>query len=184
VLVQLVSLVLAAACGDLMASERASPGTARPTPVEPATQAGDPPSEPPADAALPDGRHPVYLVDLDVAARTVTVDLIQFLTGAEADAAYREDTGDPDGAPNGYHIRNVSPRLRTLPVTLDVAVTVVRLGSPTGAGSLPWSLDQLPEHLAETPPPPEGPAGRLGWNPFWLTVRDGTVVAIDEQYLP
>jgi hypothetical protein len=28
------------------------------------------------------------------------------------------------------------------------------------------------------------PAGRLAWNPYWLTIADGVVVAIEEQYLP
>jgi hypothetical protein len=134
------------------------------------------------DLALEDGRHPAFLTGLDVSGRTVTFDLIQFLTGDEAVAAYLEDTGEPGGPPNDYHIRNVNPRLRTLPISDAVTVTVVRLGEPTGAGSVPWTLAELPAHLAETSPTED--LGRLSWNPYWLTVADGEVVAIDEQYLP
>jgi hypothetical protein len=134
------------------------------------------------DLALEDGRHPAFLTELDVAGRTVTFDVIQFLTGEDAAAAYLEDTGETGGPPNDYHLRNVNPRLRTLPVSDDVTVTVVRLGEPTGAGSVSWTLATLPDHLDETAPTED--LGRLGWNPYWLTVDDGTVVAIDEQYLP
>jgi hypothetical protein len=138
--------------------------------------------EPSAEPVIEDGRHPVFLVALDVAARSVTFDVIQFLTGDAAKAAYEEDVPeDPDvGPPNDYWIRNVSPRLRTLPLASDVTVTVVRLGEPSGADAVPWTLDELPDHLASQ----SGADDRLGWNPYWLTVEDGVVVAIDEQYLP
>jgi hypothetical protein len=144
-----------------------------------------PPSDDAPEAASPvleDGRHPAYLVALDVSGRTVTVDVIQFLTGDEAIAAYREDTSeDPEGdPPNDYFIRNENPLLRTLPVAAEVAVTVVRLGEPSGAGSVPSTFEDLPAHLDEQPPA----EGRLAWNPYWLTVEGGEVVAIDEQYLP
>jgi hypothetical protein len=58
---------------------------------------------------------------------------------------------------------------------------LAELGEPSGAEGVPWTLDELPAHLAGERDVPEG---RLGWNPFWLTVEDGVVVAIDEQYLP
>jgi hypothetical protein len=167
------------------------PASTEPDPItEPAPSAtSEPTAEPGAseptpgpDTALEDGRHPAYLVGLDVPGGTVTVDVIQFLTGDEAIAAYREDTPeDPDGdPPNDYFIRNDNPLLRTLPVADDVAVTVVRLGEASGAGSVPSSFEVLPDHLDEQPPA----EGRLAWNPYWLTVEGGEVVAIDEQYLP
>jgi hypothetical protein len=134
------------------------------------------------DLALEDGRYAVYLVDVDVADSEVTFDLIQFLTGDEATEAYREDTDDPEGIPeNDYYIRNDLPRVRVLPVDPSATVTVVRLGEASGAGSVPWSFETLPDHLADEPGPPDG---RLAWNPYWLTLEHGEVVAIDEQYLP
>jgi hypothetical protein len=153
-----------------------------PAPATDVAEPTDPPA-PAVDELLEDGRHPTFLADLDVTARAVTFDLIQFLTGDEAIAAYEEDVpDDPDpGPPNDYWIRNVNPRLRTLPIAPDATVTVVRLGEPSGADGVPWTLDELPAHLALGT---DVPAGRLGSNPFWLTVEDGVVVAIDEQYLP
>lgn len=132
---------------------------------------------------LEDGRHSVLLAELDGEARTITVDLIQFLTGQEAADAYAEDVpDDPDpGPPNDYWIRNESTELRTLPIAEDVAVTVIRLGEASGAEGEPWTLEDLPDHLAEQVGAPDG---QLGWSPWWLTVEDGVVVAIEEQYLP
>jgi hypothetical protein len=168
---------------DVEAPETSEPDAAEPDDAatadpEASTSAGDTTTAP----VLADGRHPVYLVELDVPGGGVTFDLIQFLTGDEAITAYREDTPeDPEGdPPNDYFIRNDNPRLRTLPVADDVAVTVVRLGEASGAGSVPSSFEELPDHLAEQPPA----EGRLAWNPYWLTVEQGEVVAIDEQYLP
>jgi hypothetical protein len=151
---------------------------ASPQPAEPE------PTPPGSDVELQDGRHPAFLVQFDVPGRRVTFDLIQFLVGEEAIAAYREDgranPEDPD-PPNDYYIRNVNPRLRTLPISGEAAVTVVRLGEPSGSGSVPWTLAELPRHLSERG---TGPEGQLSWSPYWLTVQDGVIVALDEQYLP
>jgi hypothetical protein len=151
---------------------------ASPEPAEPEAM------PPGADAELEDGRHPVFLVLLDVPGGRVTFDLVQFFTGEEAIAAYQEDgqddAGDPT-PPNDYYIRNVNARLRTLPISAESTVTVVRLGEASGAGSVQSTLADLPRHLEETGP---GPEGQLSWSPYWLTVEDGVVVALDEQYLP
>lgn len=179
--------------GDVLApSEPDTPASSPPdagAATEPdAPEATEPPpptdgDEPASDPVIEDGRHPVFLVELDVPGRSIAFDVIQFLTGDEAIAAYEEDVPeDPDvGPPNDYWIRNVSPRLRTLPIVADVTVTVIRLGGPSGTEPVAWTLEELPAHLAAQTDVPDG---RLGWNPFWLTVEDGVVVAIDEQYLP
>jgi hypothetical protein len=152
-------------------------------PTDEPTEVAAPTDEEPSQAELEDGRHPAFLTELDGTARTVTFDLIQFLTGQEAADAYAEDVPeDPDpGPPNDYWIRNESSELRTLPIASDVTVSVIRLGEPSGAEGVPWTLEELPAHLADQAGAPEG---QLGWSPFWLTVEDGVVVAIEEQYLP
>ncbi len=157
-------------------------------PTDEATEVAEPTDEQPTDeqagdAVIEDGRHPTFLVALDETDPTVTFDLIQFLTGEQAAVAYAEDVpDDPDpGPPNDYWIRNESSELRTLPISPEVTVTVIRLGESSGADPAPWTLEELPAHLAAQA---GAPAGQLGWSPFWLTVEDGVVVAIDEQYLP
>jgi hypothetical protein len=137
----------------------------------------DPPAAPVEATDLEDGRHPAYITALDVDAGTVEVDVIQFLTGEEARVAYEQETGDPGGPPNDYYIKNENSRLRTLPVAADVRVTVV----DPGADSRPSTFGDLPALFA-TRFVPDG--GRLTSNPFWLTLEDGTVTAMEEQYLP
>lgn len=111
----------------------------------------------------------------------VTVDAIQFLTGEEPSQAYAADhPDDPDGPPNDYYIRNENPRLRTVAVAPDVVVTVVWLGSG-GADSEDIAFKELPEYFAGDADPDDT---FLWWAPFWFTVTDGLVTAIEEQYLP
>lgn len=164
-------------------ADRADADTERPDPAPDAPDPDAPDPDPGAEPIIADGRHPTYLTGIDVAGRTLTFDVIQFLTGDEAIAAFREDEPeDPDGTPpNDYHIRNVNPLLRTLPVAPDVTVRVVRLLDGAGPGGEPWTFETLPDHLAE------GlgvPAGRLAWNPYWLTVVDEVITVVEEQYLP
>jgi hypothetical protein len=130
---------------------------------------------------LADGRHPVYLTGLDVAERTVEFDLIQYLTGDEADAAFHDDSpGQSGGAPNDFYIVNDNPRLRTLPIARDVSVAV--LGPPVSSTSAHViALEAFPDYLAGDLVPADD---RLWYNPFWLTVRAGEVVAIEEQFTP
>lgn len=159
------------------ATETAPPATA-PAPVVPAPEPG------PADQGGPvleDGRHAAMITGLDVGARAVEVDVVQFLMGDEATAAYREDhPDDPTGSPdNDYYVVNDNPRLRTLPVVADAEVTVV---ATDVSANDPHTIafEDLPGYFAAY----EGPAGQLWWNPFWLTVDDDRIVAMEEQYTP
>ena len=133
-------------------------------------------------ALLDDGRHAAYLHGIEVVDRTITVDVIRFLTGQEAIDAYRaEFPEDPLGPPNDYWIVNANPRLRTLPVSSDVNVRLVRLAEDGDADLDPGTWEELPDYLAESQPPGDD---RLSWNPFWLDVSDGIVTGIVEQYTP
>ena len=121
---------------------------------------------------LTDGRHAVHIDHVSVDTGTVTVDVIQWLEGSEADDAYAAETGDTSGAPNDYYIRNTSPELRTLPLTTST-VTVAW----TDSGPMYHDLDlaDLADYLR----------ARSDLDaPFWITVEDGTVRRIQEQYRP
>ncbi len=123
---------------------------------------------------LADGRHPVYLKTVDAGRRTVTFDLIQLYWGDEAarEAARDHQESPP---PNDYYLRNVNPRLRTLPVRADATITVNTLAAAwTGSATrnVPVTLSQLASLLGKYSPP------------FWITVRHDQVVKIVEQYLP
>jgi len=158
-----------------------APTTAAPATEAPATTAEPAITPPAADPVLVDGRHPVYLTGLDVAAGTVEFDLIQFLGGVEAEEAYHRDnpSAPPGGPPNDYYVVNDNPRLRVLPVAEGAAITVLDW---TG-GFEPRTIGfvDLPAALADDVVPDDE---RLWPNPFWLTVEDGTVTAMEEQFIP
>jgi Protein of unknown function (DUF4232) len=124
----------------------------------------------PAGASMiADGRHPVLLKTVDPAQAKITFDLIQFYQG---DDATREAAKDHQESPppNDHYIRNVSPRLRTLDVRADAAITAN--GLLDTQQSTPVTLAKLAS-LTRAPSPV-----------FWVTVRDDQVVKIAEQWLP
>jgi hypothetical protein len=128
-----------------------------------------------AAVVLADGRHPAYLKSIDLASRTVVVDVIQFFTGAEAAKAAAED-GQESPPPNDYYIRNTSKRLRTLPVAASARITVNVLSSDeTGDATrdLPVDLAKLASYFPTQ-------ISAL----FWVTVQHDQVESLQEQFLP
>jgi hypothetical protein len=184
-------LALGTACSDAADDRSGTATTSGPTQSgSPAATAGaapgaeGTPSAAPGPPVLADGRHPVYLTDLDLPRRTVTFDLIQFLTGAEATKVWaKQHPDDPEGPPNDYLIVNDNRRLRTLPIADRAEVTVVQTGAASGGvTNVQISLGDLPGHLARQKP--ETVDDRLSYAPYWLTVRSGQVTRIEEQFLP
>ena len=147
--------------------------TTAPAPKAPAPTSGSPARQP---VVLADGRHPVRITTVDPDRSTITFDLIQFYWGKDAiqEAAKDHQESPP---PNDYYIRNINPRLRTLPVTRDAAITTNTLtagytGSVTKNIRLPlWRLAIVMQATHNSPP-------------FWITVQHGQVVRMAEQYLP
>jgi hypothetical protein len=184
-----IAIGVAVATRDDGADRSQTTGSTAPAATAPSTtdaDAGDgaattaPPTSPSVEPVLEDGRHPVYLTDIDTAARTVEFDLIQFLTGDEATAAYIEDhPDDPGGPPNDYYVVNDNPRLRRLWVAENVQVTV--LDWEGGFEPEVIAFADLPTQLAADLVPDDD---RIWPSPFWLTVNDDTITAIEEQYIP
>lgn len=143
------------------------------TTVGPAPTAATPTTSEPV--VLADGRHPVYLKTVDPDRPTITFDLIQFFTGEAATKAAAED-GEESPPPNDYYIRNVNSRLRTLPVRSDAPITVnVLAAQSTGSSTKDVSvtLDELAGYFPNS-----------GTAPFWITVEQGQVTKIAQQFLP
>jgi hypothetical protein len=148
----------------------------RPAATQPPATQGPAAAQPRAVAAvaapspvLEDGRHPVFLTGLDATARTLEFDLLQYLAEVPEGAGCGCDDG---------HVRNDSFRLRTLPVAPDTAADVQ--GGPDEPSRLQVAFADLPTYL--------GPAGggpvealRIDSSLFWLTVRGGAIVAIEEE---
>jgi hypothetical protein len=151
----------------------ATGSTAAPTSAAPTSAAAAPATTEPA--VLADGRHPVYLKTVDPGRGTITFDLIQFFTGDAATKAAAED-GEESPPPNDYYIRNVNSRLRTLPVQDGAPITVnVLAAQQTGSSTkdVPVTLAKLASWFPNS-----------GTSPFWITVAQGRVTRIAQQYLP
>jgi hypothetical protein len=183
----LVASVAVAGCARSQPDQRDTTANQPPAVTAPATSppaVTAPPATPapstapaPEPVVLADGRHPVYLKTVDPSRRTITFDLIQMYWG---DDAAREAAKDHQESPppNDYYIRNVNPRLRTLPVRADAPITVnmlavERTNSITKDVSV--SLAELPALMRAQPH-----ASRL----FYITVRHDQVVKMAEQYIP
>lgn len=110
----------------------------------------------------------------------LVADYAQFLTG-DAAARAAEKAGTESPPPNDYYIVNESGQLRTLRVAPSAKV---RLTTKPGEGAAPEpyasDLKTLAGYLASDT---EETAG-LRADGFWLTVTDGVVTGIEEQYAP
>jgi hypothetical protein len=118
---------------------------------------------------LADGRHPVCLTAIDPDNGTITFDLVQWYFGEDAarEAAKDHQESSP---PNDYYIRNLNPKLRTLPTRADAVITVNNLLN--SHQSIPVTLPRLTTLTQDRSPV------------FWITVRHGQVLKISEQWVP
>src|SRR6266508_6305736 len=177
----LVASVAVAGCARSQPDQSATPtsvppaATAPPATKAPATKApvpagGTTKRQP---VVLVNGRHPVIIKTVDPDQRRITFDLIQLYFGEEAarEAAKDHQESPP---PNDHYIRNVNPRLRTLPVRADAPVTVNTLASAwTGSAT-----KNVPVTLAKLA------TLRTDGAVFWVTVRHDQVTKIAQQYIP
>jgi len=159
-----------AGCADrsTTTSPTAAPPASTASPAATATTVASTPttSEP---AVLADGRHPVLLKTVDPGRRRVTFDLIQFFQGEQAaiEAAKDKQESPP---PNDLYIRNVNPRLRTLPVRAGAPITVN--GLLATQTDTPVTLAKLASLTARYSPV------------FRITVQDDQIVKIAEVWMP
>jgi hypothetical protein len=109
----------------------------------------------------------------------LTVDYAQMLTGAEA-AAAATAAGDESPPPNDYYIVNQNPKLRTFPA--DAGMTV-RMTS-TAEGTQPEGYDMPFGQWYDAFSGMSGSFPAIRDVPYWITIENGTIVMIEEQYLP
>jgi hypothetical protein len=134
-----------------------------------------------------DGRHFGYLKSVDASSTpsTVELDVAAFLSGEEANAAAAEDGVIAEGefVPNDYYIRNEDKSVVTLDVAPDVRVTHIQCPDSCTDG-ISGDLDTFAASFGDTGEKTLLDEYRGAQSQYWITVRDGGVVAIDEQYLP
>jgi len=116
-------------------------------------------------------------------AATLAFDEAQLLTGDAAQKAAEEDgavePGEP--VPNDYYVRNGDKTTHTLRIANDAEITAKRCslcrhGRPGQLGPFLAAFMQGRRTYAAP--------YRGKYSQYWLTIENGEVVAIDEQYLP
>jgi len=168
--VLLLSLALVAAgCGG-RGEEKAAP---EPTQTQTSTQTPPPPGPSPAE-------HFGYIRRVSTAGPVATLafDEAQFLTGDAARKAAEEDGAD---APGDSYIRNRDKTTQTLRIANDAKITAKRcpLCRHGRNGELDPFLASFMKGRQTFADPYRGK-----YSLYWLTIRDGEVAAIDEQYVP
>jgi len=152
------------------ASESASPSASAIATAEPA---GD---------TLPDGTYFVQLTDIqggEEGPLQLQYDLAYFLTGEEANQA-AADRGLETPVPNDYFIVNDNPKLRLTPLEGVYSVKYI----PEGSGlSTPVKAHeaQFLGWMGETVQTDFPPKDTSWW---WITIENGSVTKIQQQYLP
>ena len=124
--------------------------------------------------ALPDGRHfgALIAVGADQEPPRLVIDIEQWFTDQAAFDAAEEDGVFLDH-PN--YIRNSNPRWRTIAIDPAATVSLIPLGSRSYQTDV--NLSEFGELFSSY-------EGRdLQWSPYWITMEDGKVVAIEEQLI-
>ncbi|QUL56446.1 hypothetical protein KDC22_08080 [Paenibacillus tritici] len=132
----------------------------------------------------------VYIHSIDTlkGQTTLTGDEIEWYEGAAADAVFAqrepESAAEIGGAPDGYYIVNDSDSLSTYTVAPDAKVTM-QIYDRTGKLEeldINWnealSLQQFIHEFALTE------VFDLSQSPYHLTLKDGQIVSIVQQYTP
>jgi len=117
-----------------------------------------------------------FIKGVDVARSQLTLDKIDWFTGAAAVQACDEDGVPQDGRVNEwcsmYYFRNVNPALRVVTVSPQVAVTTLDGNSNVEvAGDLAALADRVTTLPGSS-------------RPYRLTVTDGVVIDVTELYQP
>jgi hypothetical protein len=134
-------------------------------------------------ASLEDGRHFGYVRAVDADAGTIEFDLAYWLSGKEADRAYQEATGNTGHVPNDYFIVNDNPMLRTLALAPDVQLRLLDWNHCCET-FFDGDLALFAEAIGQQTDVTDGDLIYRGQSQWWITVENGVVTEIEEQYSP
>ena len=179
-------LVLALALTGAACTSSTPEASGTPAPTGVATSPTESPSHRPSPSKSPkpsaspivgEGRNFVYVKAVDPVTPTLTFDLALFYSGEEANQIAGE-RGDEVPVPNDVYIVNDNAKLRTIPLTADVEILAYDWHTCCDDYTA-MTLDRWAGYVA-------APTRRFhgATSPYWITVRDGEVVKVEEQYLP
>jgi hypothetical protein len=176
------SVFAAVACttGSPAASDSSSPPVATTT-LPPSSAPPVTTPTPTPSPILTEGRSFGYIKSVDAGGLTLVFDLAQFFTGEAANAAARQDgvIGPGETIDNDAYIRNVNAKLRTVPISSGVKITIVHWTNC--CDSIASDLTTF-SHAFPGPGPTDDYQGPNSG--YWLTVKNGVIVKIEEQYQP
>jgi len=141
------------------------------------------PTSPSPSATLEDGRHFGYVRSVDSNAGTIEFDLAYFLSGKEADQAYQEATGDTGHVPNDHFVVNDNPMLRTLTLAPDLHLRLLDWNHCCET-FFDGDLSLFAQAIEQQGDVTDGDLIYRGQSQWWVTVKDGVVTEIEEQYSP
>jgi len=139
-----------------------------------------------ASPLIEDGKNFAFVrsVDTSTDPPTVTYDLAYFLTGDAATQAAKT-RGDEVPPPNDYYIVDDNPRLRTVDLSPSVRIALFDWNNCCDA-TVNASVDEFAHAVnagkKQTTVRRHLFNGRL--SPYWLFGGEGTIVRIEEQFLP
>lgn len=134
------------------------------------------------EASLQDGRHFGYVRAVDVDARTIEFDLAYFLSGQEANDAYHA-AGGTGPVPNDYFVVNENPRLRTLVLAPDAHLRLLDWNHCCET-FFDGDLSLFAQAIEQQADVRDGDLIYRGQSQWWVTVQNGVVTEIEEQYTP
>jgi hypothetical protein len=136
----------------------------------------------PAGPALEDGRHFGYVRSVDPAAGTIEFDLAYFLSGQEANDAYHA-AGGTGPVPNDHFVVNDNPMLRTLTLAPDVRLRLLDWNHCCET-FFDGDLSLFAQAIREQTDVADGDLIYRGQSSWWITIENGVVTQIEEQYSP
>jgi hypothetical protein len=147
------------------------------------TEAGNLGCGTPAPTILPDGTYFGYVQSIDTASGALAFDLACFYTGEEANEQATQ-RGDEVPVPNDVYIVNDNRQVRNL--TVDPSVELVVLDWNSCCEPKPGAdLDDFASALGNDDFVDIGGRSYAGsLSPYWVTIEDGVVSRIEEQFLP
>jgi hypothetical protein len=177
----LVFLGAACAKGSPAVAEQSSPPVTT-TPSSAVTSAPPPSPSPSSSPILAEGKSFGIIKSVDATNGTLVFDLEQFFSGDAANQAAREDgvIGPDESVPNDYYLRNVNPKLRTVPISSDLQIVLIKWSNCCDHTFSP----NLATFAQAFPGPGPTDDFRGSSSPYWLTVENSVIVKIEEQYLP
>jgi hypothetical protein len=154
-----------------IASGEVSPGADQPhpTPV-------------PDESQLEDGRHFGFVRSVDVAGRAIEFDLAYWLSGEEANQAY-QDAGGTGPVPNDHFVVNDNPALRTLGLAPDFRLVLLDWRNCCDA-TFEGDLATFARAIEQQDDVLDGDFLYRGNSSWWVTIENGVVTRIEEQYSP